>query len=217
MRPLYFILLCGFFTSQAQKADSVSKTHYKYLGIQANLLFQQFISFNSNSSINSNPYIFSYSRNNIRTGTGFVFGTGLGYTDATQNDGVTSRRLQSGNVAFRFGSERKFFQESRFIPFFGIEFVAGLVFSRSENSIVQPFNPINSAVQTTRVFGGGALRGGVLLALSKHVMLGTEAFFNLQVSYSETLGNNGGFAQTALSPFSLGFQAPTALFLIVRY
>ena len=188
------------------------KTHYKYLGIQANLLLQQFISFNSNSSINTNPYIFSYSKNNINTGNGIVFGTGFSVSENSSNDGVSSVNVRNGNLAFRVGYEKKYLQEQKFITFWGIEFGAGLIYTRSESHLNQSFSSNIVVTESTKIFAGPSFRGGVLLACSKHILLGTEFFFNLHVSYTEGVSSTSTFA-----PFNLGFQAPTALFLVFRY
>src|ERR1044071_2633012 len=117
---LVFILLISFFSrGQSVTADTafLKKSHYKYLSIQSNLLLQQFLSFNSNSSINTNPYIFSYSNNNIYNGLGFVFGTGVSVSETSSNDGVASITVQNANGTFRTGFERKYLQKERFIPF----------------------------------------------------------------------------------------------------
>lgn len=221
-KAVLLFLLGGFISvSQAQNFtynDSVrsQKRVYKYLGIQANLLMQQFISFNSNSSINTNPYIFTYSKNNIKTGNGFVFGTGFNVSENSTNDGVSSVTVQNANVTFRIGYEKKYLQEQRFIPFWGLELGLGALFNRSESSLNQSFGSNTVIVQTERAFFGPAFRGGLNYSLSKHIQVGTEFFFNAQVAYSQTSSGNGAFSRS-FAPFNIGFQAPTALFLIFKY
>ncbi len=206
--------------SQAQDAqtdnEEPEKVVYKYLGIQANLLFQQFISFNSNSSINTNPYIFTYSINNIKTGNGFVFGTGFNISDNSSNDGVSSVSVQNANITLRFGYEKKYLQQQKFIPFWGVEAGLGGISNRVESSLNQSFNNNATVVETTKVFFGPSFRAGLNYSLAKHIQLGTEFFFNAQLAYSETNNGNGRFT-TDFLPFNIGFQAPTALFLIFKY
>jgi len=194
---------------------SQKKTVYRYLGIQANLLLQQFISFNSNSSINTNPYIFSYSKNNIKTGVGSVFGTGFSVNQNSSNDGVSAVDVQNANLSFRFGYEKKYFQEQKFIPFWGIEFGFGGVYNKVTSSLNQSFNTNSTVTETTKIFAGPSFRGGLLFALSKHILLGTEFYFNTQVAYT-SLNSSGRFTDEFV-PFNIGFQAPTALFLIFKY
>src|SRR6218665_2368224 len=120
---LFICLLHAFLYSNPWKdPDTIVTTRptYKYLGIQTNLLLQQFISFNSNTSINTNPYVFSYAKNNIRTGSGFAFGTGFNLSENSTNDGVSSVNVQNINVTIRVGYERKYLQKQRLIPFWGI-------------------------------------------------------------------------------------------------
>src|SRR4051812_44076358 len=118
----------------SQDSGQSKKVVYKYLGIQSNQLLQQFISFNSNSSINTNPYLFTYSKNNIKTGNGFVFGTGFNVSENSSNDGVSSVTVQNANVTFRIGYEKKYLQEQRLIPFWGLEVGLGALFNRTEST-----------------------------------------------------------------------------------
>ncbi len=217
------ILLAGIFTilvtGLSSQNDSIKlpkkKPAYTYLGIQANPLIQQFLSFNSNTTINNNPFTFSYAKNNLKTGAGFAFGTGLNVSNVQDNDGVSSISITKRNFAFRFGYEKKYLQEERFIPFWGIDFNAGATYNEVTSVLNQVINPGFVRVSTTRVFLGPSFRSGVHLRLSKNILLGTEFFFNLQLAYTES--NNGGLFSTSVAPFDLGFQLPTAIFLIFRF
>ncbi len=218
---LIAVALCFTIFAQETIPDSIitvpkKKLYYKYLGIQANLLVQQFISFNSNSSINTNPFIFSYSKSNIKTGDGFCFGTGFNVSENLSNDGVSSISIQNANVAFRFGYEKKYLQYQKLIPFWGVDFGAGAIYNKSVSKLVQSSTNTEVVVESTRAFFGPAFRGGLNVALSKHILLGTEFFFNAQVAYNNVNNGNGGFTRS-FAPFNLGFQAPTALYLIFRY
>lgn len=226
MKRIAFIILaaslCLVTFAQVQFNDSIiplkkQKTVYKYLGIQVNLLMQQFISFNSNSSINTNPFLFSYSKNNIKTGKGIVFGTGFNVSETSSNDGVSSITVQNANVAFRYGFEKKYLQSEKFIPFWGIEFGAGAVYNRSVSRLVQSSTNAEVVVETQRLFAGPSFRGGLNFAFSKHILIGTEFFFNAQVMASQVNNGNGGGFNSSFAPFNIGFQAPTALYLIFRY
>lgn len=211
---VFFAATC-FAHGQTADSSRYKGTEYKYVGIQANLLLQQFINFNSNSSINTNPYLFSFSKNNVKTGEGLNFGTGFLVTQNASNDGVSSINTQNVNITLRLGYERKYFQEQRFVPFWGIDFGIGGTYSKTVSQLNQSFNFASTTVETSKLFIGPAFRGGLLLALSKHVFLGTEFFFNMQIAYSNT--NGGGVGNTGIIPFNIGFQTPTALFLTYRY
>lgn len=215
-KHLFCLVLLSGFRVFAGGSDSlpVSRTHHKYLGIQINPLIQQFISFNSNASINNNPYLFSFSKNNIKTGVGSNFATGLSVNQTSSNDGVSSMNSNLVNVTFRFGYEKKYLQAEKFVPFWGIDFGAGVVYSDVTSRLNQSLTNTEFKVTTTKVFAGPSFRGGLNLALSKHIQLGTEFFFNLQVSYTEQTATNG--FTTTFAPFNIGFQLPTALFLIYR-
>lgn len=223
MRKIFLLVFVipAFLCMNAQKDTSalfnLTKPSYKYVGIQANLLLQQFLSFNSNSGINTNPYIFTYSKSNMLTGNGFGFGTGFNVSDNSSNDGVSSIRVQNANFSFRFGYEKKYLQRQRLIPFWGVDLGFGGTYNKTVSRLDQSFNSNTITTETTKVFFGPAFRSGLLCALSKHVLLGTEFFFNTQVAISSTNGNNGLNNSGDFIPFNVGFQAPTALFLIFRY
>jgi hypothetical protein len=216
------ILLCLNICAQRMKPDSVwhdTKRNYYYMGIQANLLLQQFISFNSNSSINSNPYLFCYAVNDPDRGGGFALGTGLSVNQSSTNDGVASVTIQNINVSIRLGYEKKYMQRSKFIPFWGVDMGMGGVNNKISSTLNQSFNNSTTTIETTKYFFGPSFRSGLYYAITRHILMGTEFFFNAQVAWTETSTNSGGVrtSGTNVVPFNIGFQAPTALFLIFRY
>ncbi|WP_317898501.1 hypothetical protein [Aurantibacillus circumpalustris] len=217
-----FLFLSIFFIQVSAQKDSstylpTKKKAYKYIGIQSNLLLQQFISFNSNSSINSNPYTLCFSSSNVTTGSGMAFATGFNVSENSSNDGVSSLHLNTVNVTIRAGYEKKYLQHQRFIPFWGIEFGMGVVYSKLTSFLNQSFNTTSTTVETTKFFAGPSIRGGLNYALSKHILLGTEFFINSQISSTQTSDGNGNGGGSNFVPFNIGVQAPTALFLIFRY
>lgn len=218
------ILIALCFHAKAQgvkpgwlKSDTgwFKKDRLYYMGIQSNQLLQQFISFNSNTSINTNPFLFSYSTNNIETGNGFAFGSGFSVNQNSSNDGVAAVTSKNINVTMRLGWEKKFLQQQRFIPFIGLDGGMGVVFNNTTSVLNQTFNSNIIETQTVKFFLGPSFRGGLNYAITKHVLVGTEFFFNLHISYAETTVNNN--FDTEFAPFSIGFQPPTALFLMFRY
>lgn len=215
------VSICHMVYSQVDIRDSIDiskhKKHYRYIGVQSNLLLQQFISFNSNSSINTNPYIFSFSKNNINTGNGVVWGSGFLVSESSSNDGVSAVNVQDVNITLRNGFEKKYLQNQKFIPFWGIEFGAGFVRNKTVSRLVQSTSNTEVVVETETAFAGPAIRGGLNYALTKHILLGTEFYFNAMISTTRVNNGNQGFGGTSFAPFNVGFKAPTALFLIFRY
>jgi hypothetical protein len=194
------------------------------MGVQSNLLLQQFISFNSNSSINSNPFLFSYSVNHSQKGHGFALGTGISVTENSTNDGVASVKVQNTNVTLRIGYEKKYLQQQRLIPFWGAEFGMGGLYNKTTSILNQSFNNSSTSIETTKFFFGPSLRSGLYYAISMHILVGTEFFFNAQIAWSNTqVTNSTGSGPISVNnsssviPFNVGFQTPTALFLIFRY
>jgi hypothetical protein len=228
MRKLFFLVLSLIsinLISQEDNSDSIvraDRIKYHYFGIQANLLLQQFLNFNS-SSINSNPYLFSYSFNFKQNGNGMVLGTGLSVSNNFSNDGVVETSDDRINTAARIGIEKKFYQEEKFIPFVGFEVGLGYSEQKLKTKLVQTINNPQTDTKTTKFFFGPAIRGGLLYSLNKYVKIGTEFYFNFQVSInkSKTVVTTGtdppSGTNTSSLPINFGIQAPTALFLIYRF
>jgi len=224
MNKLKATLLPLLITLAAVAQDSLSPNlpvpqtdNYKYISIQSNLLLQQFISFNSNSSINTNPYLFSFSRNNTKTGKGLVFGTGFSISENSTNDGVSATTLTKANISMRIGSERKYFQGEKFVPFAGVDYAIGFIYTNTKSRLNQSISNNFTSIEDVKFFMGPALRGGLLYTLSKRILIGSEFFFNFQLAYSRTTTNSGFGNESSLIPINFGFQAPTALFITYRY
>lgn len=227
MRKLFLLvlILISIKLISQDNTDSIVRSYrikYHYVGVQANLLLQQFLNFNSNS-INSNPYLFSYSFNYKQNGNGIVLGTGLSVSNNFSNDGVVETSDDRINTAGRIGFEKKFYQEEKFIPFIGIEVGLGYAEQKLKTKLVQTINNPQTDTKITKFFFGPAIRGGLLYSINKYVKLGTEFYFNFQVSINKsktivTSGNQppSGTNTTSL-PINFGLQAPTALFLIYRF
>lgn len=227
MRKIFFLCLCVISINvfSQDNTDSIVRsyrTKYHYVGVQVNLLLQQFLNFNS-SSINSNPYLFSYSFNYKQNGNGIVLGTGLSVSNNFSNDGVVETSDDRINVCGRIGFEKKFYQEERFIPFIGLEVGLGYTQQKLNTKLVQTINNPETDTKTTKFFFGPAIRGGLLYSLNKYVKIGTEFYFNFQVSINKTSTVITSGTQppsgtiTSSLPLNFGLQAPTALFLIYRF
>jgi hypothetical protein len=219
---LSLIILNLFSQDNTDSLVRAERFKYHYVGVQSNLLLQQFLNFNS-SAVNSNPYLFSYSFNYKQNGNGIVIGTGLSASNNFSNDGVVEISDDRINIAGRIGFEKKFYQEEKFIPFVGLEVGLGYTEQKLRSKLVQTINNPETNTKSTKFFFGPALRGGMLFSLNKYVKLGTEFFFNLQLSINktQTVINTGGQppseTRTTALPINFGLQAPTALFLIYRF
>jgi hypothetical protein len=69
-------------------------------------------------------------------------------------------------------------------------------------------------------FFGPSFRGGLNYAITRHILVGTEFFFNGQIAFTETKTESNGVVGSSSSsgvPFNVGFKVPTALFLVFRY
>ncbi len=214
---LSFVSLFSTLQAQLSKSDTLfKKPYYHYTGIQANLLFQQFINFNGNSNVNNNPYTFVYSKSKAATGGGFAMGTGLLVRSTSQNDGVSSVSVENINLSLRMGYEKKYFQQERWIPFWGVQADFGYLSTHVTSKSNQAFPGPGFSSLELRYFFGPSFRGGVLCAVSRHVLLGTEAYFTMQLSKT-TSSSTGLPTVSSVNPVNMGFNVPTAIFLVFRY
>lgn len=224
-----FLGLCGQLQTEAQSRyyanDSTRNNKSSYFGLQANQLLKQFLSFNSSNTINTNPFLLTYSTTNGK-GRGFAMGTGLNFSVESTNDGVSSTEITNRNFVFRLGFEAKYHLAEKWIPFWGIDMHLGGVYSKVFTQQAQSFQITTSTVTSTNLFFGPAIRGGVLVALSKHLLLGTEGFFNFKLAFQETTVNTSNnfsgnfqpvFSTSRSIPINFGINVPTAIFMLVKF
>jgi hypothetical protein len=209
----------SFAQSRYYAGDSTRASNTKFIGLQANQLLKQFLSFNSSTVINNNPFLLTFSSCNSK-GRGFSMGTGLNFSDESSTDGVTSTQIKNRNFVFRFGFEAKFHLSEKWIPFWGLDFHLGGTYTRISTQQFQTFQTNTSTISTTNLFFGPAIRGGVLVSLSKHLLLGTEGFFNFKIAFQQVNSSSNfssGVPNSSRSiPLNLGINVPTAIFLIVK-
>lgn len=220
---LFYFLFANisFAQSRYYAGDSTKAFNNRFIGLQANQLLKQFLSFNSSTAINTNPFLLTFSNCNAK-GRGFSMGTGLNFSDESSTDGVTSTQINNRNLVFRFGFEAKYFLSERWIPFWGLDFHLGGTYTRISTQQFQTFQTNTTTIATTNLFFGPAIRGGVLVSLSKHLLLGTEGFFNFKIAFqqvnsSSNFASAGGVPNSSRSiPLNLGINVPTAIFMIVK-
>ncbi len=220
----FFNLGTSYCQSRYYAGDSTANIKEKYIGLQANQLLKQFLSFNSSNSINTNPFLLTYSSTNGK-GRGFSMGTGLNFSVESSTDGVSATEITNRNFVFRLGFEAKYHLKERWIPFWGIDMHFGGVYTKVSIQQFQTFQTNITTTATTNLFLGPAIRGGVLVSLSKHLLLGTEGFFNFKIAFQQTtsssnlaFGNGQVVAPSSRSiPINFGINVPTAIFMIVKF
>ncbi|MFN7912674.1 MAG: hypothetical protein ACK5QC_12685 [Bacteroidota bacterium] len=227
MRQFFIVVFITFCTlcSSQDSIDSLIRVNRRinyYVNVQTNLLLQQFLNFNSNIS-NPNPYMFNVTLTDKYSGNGLLMGTGLTASNNFSNDGIVEITDDRINLATRFGFEKKMFQWRKIIPLFGAELGFGYTEQRLKTKLIQTITNSETSSKTTKLFFGPALRGGLIYKITNELFIGTEFYFNLQLSINKTVvvTNNPQIPtqtqnRTSL-PIDFGFQAPTALLLGYKF
>lgn len=191
-----------------------------YVNVQTNLLLQQFLNFNSVAS-NSNPYMFNVTLTDKYSGNGLLLGTGLTASNNFSNDGIVEISDDRINLATRFGYEKKMFQWRKIVPLFGAELGFGYTEQRLKTRLIQTINNSETSIKSTKLFFGPALRGGVIYKITNELFIGTEFYFNFQLSINKTVTVTNSpqipIQNKTSLPIDFGFRAPTALFLGYKF
>src|SRR6187431_2493251 len=108
-RLLLAVLMMTASASYAQTPDSTIRTkrYTHQVGVQVNEIFKQIFNFNG-TAVNTNPYLFTYSINSVRSGWGLRVGVGYNYQKITTDDGITKKMSELNDLQLRLGGEKMF-------------------------------------------------------------------------------------------------------------
>jgi hypothetical protein len=205
----------------AQEEEDVErdKTHYHYLGFQANVLLRQLVNLGggNNTAFNSNPFLFNYSKINKRSGKGFNLGIGFDLANDASTDGVTNVESLNINFSGRLGVERKYYQDKKWVYGYAVHLQTIILNNKTETTVLG-INPVSTTSSILRVLAGINFNGNLSYKLSDNVLLGTEANLNflLGTNQARTSGTNFNMRTTNRVPFDFGFKVPAVVFLVVR-
>lgn len=220
------ISLFGF----SQKENPVAQFDKKIshnVGVQANLLLQQFIPNSGNSNALNNPFWWKYALRFNQSNLEVTFGGGYSENQTKDGDLKTSQF----NLPLRLGAAKKYYLGKRFEAGAGLDLVAVFDQSSSETENINNgvgFSSSTKAETSRKVnsFGGGPQ---VTLAyyINKNIRIGTEAtgyfLYNEEHNTRFIQTYSSGFLTEEIdesdSVFSNNFQftLPVALFLMVRF
>jgi hypothetical protein len=96
-------------------SERANRKSYHYIGLQANQLIRQLLSFGGNSSAVVNPYLLTYSINSKTTGFGFAAGIGYSSIKTRGTDVFASTISTVNDFALRFGVEKKSYLSKRWL------------------------------------------------------------------------------------------------------
>lgn len=186
-----------------------------YIGLQANQLIRQLLSFGGNSSAIVNPYLLTYSVNSKTTGVGFAAGLGYSSIKTKSTDVFVNTTSTVNDLALRVGIEKKSYLSKRWMAGFGADILAESNKAESETNTGNPSqNP--KVTTTTSRFGFGP-RVTLNWQFHDKILLGTEASFYFKwISQEQTSQNTGMNNQPKESLRSFAFTLPAVLFVSVK-
>lgn len=186
-----------------------------YIGVQANQLLRQLLSFGASSSAVTNPYLLTYSVNSRSTGFGFATGLGLSSTTTKNNDNFTSVVSTVNDFAWRFGLEKKKYLSKYWLFGIGGDVVVEL---NSAESVSQTGtgNPEISVKTKTHRAGFGP-RASLAFQFHDRLMAGTEAAYYFKWGNQEQTTSGSGQPNTPSTKIkSFNFSLPAVIFLTMK-
>jgi len=197
-----------------EPAPNHSKTVSHYIGIQANQLIRQLVSFGGNNTAVTNPYLLTYAVNSKSNGWGFATGLGYSSIQTKTTDVFVSTVSKIDDFAWRIGGERKVYLSRHWLAGIGGDVL--IESNKSETISDTGTNPNGTITTTTKRNGLGPR---VLLSYQFHnrLMIGTEAsyYFKWITQSQKVTGLGQSQPDTELRSFAI--TLPAAVFLIMKF
>lgn len=201
---------------EKQEPAPSTKTVSHYIGLQANQLLRQLISFGGNSTAITNPYLLTYSVNSKDNGVGFASGLGFSSTTTKSTDNFTSVVSKVNDFAWRFGPEKKKYLSKYWLFGFG----ADVVLELSKAETVSQSGTGNPAITVTTNTSRGGFGPRASLAFQFHdrLMVGTEAAYYFKWGNQEQTSTNSGQPNDPGTKIkSFNFSLPAVIFLTMKF
>lgn len=197
-----------------------TRTAVHYVGLQANQLLRQLISFGNAAAVN-NPYALTYAVNSRANGFGFAMGVGYNISETKTTDQFISVVSKINDFGLRFGLEKKTYFSKNWMFSLGGDIV--IESNKAETKSTQSGGGgapgSTMTVTTTEKRNGFGPRLTLNYQIHSRILLGTEAaYYYKGITQEQTTTGQTGIPatpKTNLRSFSLA--APTVLFLIMKF
>ncbi|HZY79931.1 MAG TPA: hypothetical protein VFE50_10435 [Cyclobacteriaceae bacterium] len=200
-------------TEETKEEPSPKKSSH-YIGLQANQLIRQLVSFGGNSSPVNNPYTLVYSVNSNVTGLGFTTAIGFSAQDSKTTDQFNSVTTKTNDFAWRFGLDKKTYLSKNWLLGFGGDIL--IESSKSETNSKSGGGATTSVTTNSNRSGFGP-RVSLSYQFHKRLLLGTEgAYYFRWIKQKQTNVGTGQPSDPSTDLRSFGFTLPAALFLTLK-
>jgi hypothetical protein len=187
-----------------------------YIGLQANQLIKNLLSFGGTSTAITNPYLLVYSVNSKATGVGFSTGIGLSSIQSKSTDNFVSVTSKNNDLAWRFGLEDKNYLSRHWLFSYGLDIL--LEGNKSETISNTGVTPNPTITTTVKRYGFGP-RVSLNYQFHERIMIGTEASYYLKWIDQKTKVTNVSNIQPdntgKLKQFQ--FTLPAVIFVIMKF
>lgn len=195
-------------------SERADRKVYHYVGLQANQLIRQLLSFGGNSTAVTNPYLLTYSVNSKQTGVGFSTGLGYSSIQTKSTDNFTSVVSKVNDLAWRFGIEKKSYLSKRWLVSFGGDFLVEA--NKAETISNNGSNP-NPTVTTKTSRVGFGPRASLNYQFHDKLLIGTEASYYFKwINQDQKVTGMSAPVEPSTSLRSFSFTLPAVVFLIVK-
>lgn len=200
-------------TEETQQTGS-AKVVSHYVGLQANQLIRQLLSFGGNSTAVTNPFMLVYSVNHNSSGLGLATGLGYSSIQTKTSDNFTSTVSKVDDFAWRIGFEKKSYLSKRWLVSFGGDILAEQ--NKAETISNNGTNPNPKVTTRIKRYGFGP-RVSLNYQFHNRMLVGTEASFYLKwIEQTQRVFGMNGPADPDESLRSFSFTLPAVVFLIVK-
>lgn len=183
---LVLLLMSSAFWCQAQ-LDSLQSGQFQLVGLQANQLIKQVLSFGGGSPAVNNPYLINYSFNNQQTGWGMAFGLGFDIRNSKDGDEFNERETKINQFQFRIGLDHKKSINERLILGWGFDLTREDVTNETVNTTRFDANNTQKVTTLTERKGWGlGPRVFFGVAITQRILVSTEASYYLTFLKSDS-------------------------------
>lgn len=196
-------------------SERAEKKSYHYIGLQANQLIRQILSFGGNSSPVTNPYLLTYSVNAKKNGLGLATGLGYSSIQTKTNDVFNNTISKVDDISFRIGMEKKSYLSKRWMVGFGGDI---LIENNKAETTTTPSGSSSFSVTTKINRYGFGPRASLNYHFHDKILIGTETSFYLKwiTQDQESTGQGAPTNPPSTKLRSFAFTLPAVLFVTLK-
>jgi hypothetical protein len=201
-------------TDDINPVPSIRKTSH-YIGLQANQLIRQLLSFGGNNSAITNPYALTYAANSKASGWGVSTGIGLASNQSKTSDLFTSTTSKVNDFAWRFGLEKKKYILRNWLVSVGADVIVEA--NKAETTTSNGANNPTTTITTTEKRRGFGPRVSLNYQFNDRFLIGTEASYYFKwIDHKQKTTGISAPNEPSSSLRSFAFTLPAVLFIIVK-